>query len=96
MYTPEHWKVIEFEVDGKLMRKVFATWRGGYTSSDNWQLNSGIIKTDTTEDYYDFHGTSGSVYRCYKHNEGITGMWLHAIFTEICNKLNAKEINYEN
>ena len=96
MDIPEHWKVIEFEVDGKPMRKVFGTWRGSYTNSDSWQLNSGIVKTEETKDYYDFHGKSGSIYRCYKHKEGITGMWLQSVFDNICKNINAKVINYEN
>jgi hypothetical protein len=94
MNIPNNWEVIEYEYKGTTTRKVFATWRGGFASSDNWQLNSGIVSTDETDDYYDFNGASGSVYRCYKNREGIRGMWLMDVLNGIVNKLNAKPICY--
>jgi hypothetical protein len=36
-------------------------------------MNSGIVKIESTDDYYDFHGYSGSVYRCHKNSYGTSG-----------------------
>jgi hypothetical protein len=91
MEVPENWTVIEFP-NG--LRKVYAGWRGGYASSDAWRLNSGIVNTEETDDYYDFSGASGSVYRCYKKAEGITGMYLNEILRNFLEKGQAKIINY--
>jgi hypothetical protein len=91
MYIPEQWSVIEFS-DG--MRKVFGGWRGGYITGDNWQLNSGIVNTEETPEYYDFHGASGSVYRCSKNAQGINSPWLASVLGNIMERGNAKIINY--
>jgi hypothetical protein len=91
MVIPENWAVIEFP-NG--LRKVYAGWRGGYTTGDEWRLNSGIVNTEETDDYYDFSGASGSVYRCYKKVEGITGMYLNGILEGFLKTTDAKIINY--
>ncbi len=68
MYTPDQWDVIKIETKtNKPLYKVFGSWKGGFTRGDSWQLNSGIVKVEETDTYYDFHGFSGSVYRCYKN-----------------------------
>ena len=43
---------------------MFATWRGGYTGSDTWRLNSGVYNIDVKDGYIYFQGFSGSVYEC--------------------------------
>lgn len=91
MYEPENWTVIELPTG---LRKVFATWRGSYATSDSWQLNSGIVGTDETDAYYDFHGASGSVYRCHKHLEGIRGLWLNSVLADIIERTDAKIVPY--
>ncbi len=73
--TPDRWIVVTLsspkygDVD-----KVLASWSGGYLHGDSWKLNSGISSVEETPDYYDFHGTSGSVYRCYKQSYGLSGV----------------------
>jgi hypothetical protein len=72
-YTPDRWLVVKITAPNVLLYKVFACWYGGYIGSDSWQFNSGIVKVESTDDYYDFHGHSGSVYRCYKNSYGTNG-----------------------
>ena len=74
MYTPDAWVVVSINHNGEAIRKVLAGWYGGYARGDSWKLNSGIEKTVETDEYYDFHGYSGSVYRCYKNCERMTGL----------------------
>ena len=69
-YTPDRWVVVKITTDKEPLYKVFACWYGGYAGSDSWQMNSGIVKIESTDDYYDFHGWSGSVYRCHKNLYG--------------------------
>ena len=73
MYTPDKWVVLEITNKDKKIRKVLASFYGGYLSGDSWKLNSGIESTVETDEYYDFTGYSGSTYRCYKNAEGMSG-----------------------
>ncbi len=72
MNVPDQWVVLEFVISKQTIQKVFAGWRGGYLHGDSWRLNSGIVETKEFDDYWDFHGASGSVYRCRKDGYGMT------------------------
>jgi hypothetical protein len=72
-YTPDKWTVVKITTDKEPLYKVFACWYGGYLGSDSWQFNSGIVKVELVDNYYEFHGTSGSVYRCHKNCYGTNG-----------------------
>jgi len=73
-YTPDRWVVVEINSakHGRI-RKVLASWYGGYAGSDSWRMNSGIEQVIDQGDYYDVVGSSGSVYKCYKGAEGMSG-----------------------
>lgn len=68
MTKPDKWMIIRFNED----YKVFATWAGGYTTGDSWKLNSGIVRIEEEDDFYIFHGYSGSFYYCNKNSYGTT------------------------
>ena len=75
MDTPDRWIVITLvDNDGVETDKVLAGWYGGYLGSDCWRINSGIEKVEEEDTYFLFHGYSGSVYKCYKHLYGTTGL----------------------
>lgn len=75
MNTPDRWVLIKITPPGgETTYKVLAGWWGGYCGSDYWQLNSGVVKAERFEQGWDFHGFSGSVYRCYDHSWGFTGL----------------------
>lgn len=90
MYTPEAWVVVQLSPD---LHKVFAGWRGGFATGDSWKLNSGIEKTEETDDAYLFHGFSGSVYKCYKKLESEAK--LGAYNGAVLGKLLAKDPSYK-
>jgi hypothetical protein len=69
METPDRWVVVKLP-DG---HKVFATWLGGYLDGDAWKMNSGIKSVTEDEQYYYFHGFSGSIYKCHKSSYGTSG-----------------------
>ncbi len=70
-YTPDRWLVLEITTpEGEKHKKVFGTWFGGYLDGDRWRMNSGITKTVEKKKHYNFHGESGSVYKCRKGKEG--------------------------
>lgn len=76
MNKPDNWVILKIKEDTKLgyFYKVLAGWSGGYLDSDEWRLNSGIAAVvDEEEGYYDFVGDSGSVYRCHKGSERLSG-----------------------
>ena len=68
IYCPDKWVVLRLKA-GKLdsgIYKVLGGWSGGYLDGDSWRLNSGIERVTIDGDYFEFHGYSGSVYRCHK------------------------------
>ena len=68
---PDKWIVIKIGVSEPIY-KVFASWYGGYLDGDSWKINSGISEVQKEGDHIDFHGYSGSCYRCHKNNYGIS------------------------
>ena len=75
-YTPDVWVVLEFTTPTETFRKVFAGWYGGYTGSNSWQLNSGIAAVRRVDDWFEFDGYSGSVYRCHVNDYHMSGLML--------------------
>jgi hypothetical protein len=59
------------EQGGKI-RKVIASWYGGFAGSDEWRFSSGITEVIEHEKHYEIHNESGSVYTCYKGSEGMS------------------------
>jgi len=72
-YTPDRWTIIRIHATGQIIYKVFASWSGGYTGSDSWKLNSGITRAAFADPYWEFDGSSGSVYSCHKDSYGTNG-----------------------
>ena len=64
-YTPENWVIIKFKGDDPHYR-VLGGWSGGYTTGDSWRINSGIVRCEFDGDYWYFHGSTGSCYKCHK------------------------------
>ena len=76
-YFPDRWVVVRIKAkDTPAIYKVFACWYGGYTSSNNWRLNSGITSITKEGDEYTFEGRSGSAYTCHKDAWGTSGYGL--------------------
>jgi hypothetical protein len=71
METPDKWMLIRITGTNPHWR-IFATWGGGYTYGDSWRLNSGVGGVENKDEWFDFHGYSGSLYRCYKMSYGTT------------------------
>ena len=65
-YVPDTWVILKIKSEDSEIDKVLAGWYGGYLNGDSWKLNSGITKIVEHENFYDIHGHSGSVYKCYK------------------------------
>ena len=64
MYDPDNWVVVKCPTDGHM--RVLVGWSGGYDHGDYWRINSGITECEETEDTFEFHGSSKSVYSCNK------------------------------
>jgi hypothetical protein len=73
-YNPDRWLVVKLTdtVNSISHYRVFATWRGGYLNGDSWRMNSGIASVTFEDDYYNFVGSSGSIYCCHKGYYGST------------------------
>ena len=74
-YTPDTWMLIQLESpeSGKIT-KILSGWYGGYLNGDSWRLSSGVTKIEDQDNHYLIHNESGSIYTCYKSNEGLSGL----------------------
>ncbi len=73
-YCPDRWCIIRINSEEfGITDKVFSGNYGGYCGSDTWKMNSGIVKVDDLGEYYNITGLSGSLYKCYKQAEGMSG-----------------------
>ena len=85
-YTPDRWTVIRIHAPGEVIYKVFASWSGGgLMGSDSWKLNSGIVRATFADPYWEFDGSSGSVYRCHQDSYGTNGYGGHVLSNLIDN-----------
>lgn len=75
VYTPDRWVLLELidQETGTSVTKVFGGWGGGYLNGDSWKLSSGVVEVEDRDDYWEFINVSGSVYRCRKVSQGMTG-----------------------
>jgi hypothetical protein len=78
-YRPDRWMVLSIHTQKEIIYKVFASWSGGYTGSDSWKLNSGIVRATFADPYWEFDGSSGSVYSCHKDGYGTNGYGGHVL-----------------
>lgn len=78
-YNPDRWVIVEFTIQGTPMRKILASWRGGYLNGDSWKLSSEIQKINQFNDRCEFLNASGSTYVCAKGYYGMT-MYTESIF----------------
>ena len=83
MKTPDKWVILKINNN---LYKILASWYGGYLGRDSWQMNSGIVSLDATTKAFNFHGSSGSCYHCYKNAYG-----MNSIAAEILTKLQSVE-----
>lgn len=74
IYWPDKWVVLQINNKGEVFYKVLAGWSGSYLYGQSWQLNSGIKCVDVEDNYYLFHGYSGSIYKCHKDGYGLNSM----------------------
>ena len=74
MHTPDCWVILQLNNNKEILYKVLAGWSGSYLYGQSWQLNSGIVKVEIEDDYYLFHGYSGSIYKCHKNGYGLNNM----------------------
>lgn len=68
-YNPNRWMLIKITGPDPHYR-VFGSWSGGYLDGDSWRMNSGVVRYEEDENYFDFFGSSGSCYRCNKQSYG--------------------------
>ncbi len=74
---PDNWVVIRIKdksIATGYIDRVLAGWHGGYLYGDSWKINSGIKKSTEFKHFWKFYGYSGSVYKCYKNNQGFSSI----------------------
>lgn len=72
IYTPDRWVVVEFQQAEDITQKILAGWYGGFAGADSWKLSSGVVDTADLGDAFEFLNHSGSIYRCFKYNQGLS------------------------
>ena len=86
MYIPDKWIIIEISSAEDSVRRVFASWSGGYLDGESWRLSSGITKVEDKGDWYLFHNESGSIYQCYKKQYG-TNLYSYGVLQDMMEKV---------
>ena len=72
-YYPDRWAIVHITShDNPPIDKVVGSFYGNFTGGDSWRMNSGIEKVIDTENVYEVHGYSGSVYYCKKGCQGMS------------------------
>jgi hypothetical protein len=86
-YHPDKWVVVKITgKDYPPLYKVFACWYGGWAGADSWKLNSGITRVISSDNHYEFEGSSGSVYFCSKTEYG-TNHYGRGILNNLIDKI---------
>jgi len=81
-YTPDRWVMVEATSSkGESVRKILASWYGGFANGDSWKLSSGIVDAIDHGDHIEFPQHSGSVYFCGKGNYGMS-MYTNSILLD--------------
>ncbi len=97
-YTPDYWVIVEISsIDYGVVRKILAGWTGGYTTGNSWKLSSGNLPEYTDGDFIVFPQESGSVYRCHKNSQrlsGYTASILDGFIKDIGDKATVEDIKY--
>ena len=93
-YTPDRWMVMRIHTPKEILYKVFATWSGGYAGGDSWKLNSGITRAIFADPYWEFDGSSGSVYRCHQDSYGTNG-YGQVVLNNLLSQAQAQDIQIE-
>ena len=93
-YTPDRWMVLRIHTPREILYKVFAAWSGGYAGGDEWKLNSGIVRATFADPYWEFDGTSGSVYRCHQDAYGTNG-YGQAVLSNLLSQAQTQGIEIE-
>lgn len=93
-YTPDRWMVLRIHTPKEILYKVFATWSGGYAGGDSWKLNSGIVRASFADPYWEFDGSSGSVYRCHQDYYGTNG-YGQVVLNNLLSQAQAQDIQIE-
>lgn len=89
MNKPDKWVVVKLEKKNEeTIYKVFGTWLGGYLDGDAWRLNSGIVRVEENNDFYDFYGYSGSCYSCHSKSYG-TNYYTQGALDQMIERANA-------
>ena len=93
-YTPDRWMVLRIHTPQEILYKVFASWSGGYAGGDSWKLNSGITRATFRNPYWEFDGSSGSVYRCHQDSYGTNG-YGQAVLNNLLSQAQAQDIQID-
>ena len=85
-YIPDYWVIVEITSSNDKVRKVFASWYGGFINGDSWRLSSGITEIlDINDEYYEIHNESGSVYICNKNRYGMS-LYAESVYADLIRK----------
>ena len=94
-YRPDAWVLVDLTHKGETVRKIFAGWLGGYASGDSWKLSSEVNCVNDMGDHYEFHQVSGSVYKCYKTCNYMSGYMMRILSSWQTSAAQAGDFNIE-
>ena len=81
-YYPDSWVILKIQNEDETLYKVLAGWSGGYLNGNTWRMNSGITRVEEKPKHWEFYGSSGSVYKCYRGSYRLT-MATSGVYNEL-------------
>lgn len=87
-YVPDKWVIVKVVKKNKdtPTYKVLASWKGGFTTGDEWRFSSGITDVEKVRGNYQITNHSGSVYTCYENAEGMI-MYTEGVYNRLKKQL---------
>ena len=83
---PDAWVIIEVVAPSiGTIRRLLCSYYGGYLGADSWRMSSGVVSTESVDNYYNVTNHSGSVYTiakgpgCYRMSGLASGVWANTL-----------------
>lgn len=95
VHRPDGWAILKFSDDGKVVYKVFATWRW---DNDKWRLSSGakdLSELSKLDGEYVWPQASGSTYHLPIEGEHCSTPYQSAVLDNIKAKCIKENIEFE-
>lgn len=94
-HSPNGWVILRISGSDERTTthyRIFGCWFGGFLDSDEWRMNSGIVKAEQDENgFLNFFAASGSCYRVHSNSYGNLTMYCQGVLNDLIEKISQDE-----